>query len=111
MIQRRELITLLGGAAAWPIAVGAQQGNRVRRIGVLMGGNENDPEVKLRYSAFMQALVGLGWADGRNLRMDLRWRGRGDDINPKNLSSRHSVIAQPFGTVRDGHGNLCNYQD
>ena len=64
MIRRREFITLLGGAAAWPLAALAQQGDRVRRIGVLMGGDENDPEGKLRYSAFTQPLADLGWADG-----------------------------------------------
>ena len=52
MIGRRELIALLGGAATWPLAAWAQQGDRVRRIGVLTAGDENDPEGKLRYSAF-----------------------------------------------------------
>jgi putative ABC transport system substrate-binding protein len=80
MIRRREFITLLGGAAAaWPLAARAQQGDRVRRIGVLMGGDENDPERKRRHSAFTQALAELGWTDGRNVRMDLRWAG--GDIN------------------------------
>ena len=78
MMRRREFITLLGGAAAWPLAAGAQQGDRVRRIGVLMGGDENDPAAEL-VSAFTQALADLGWTDGRNVRMDLRWGG--DDIN------------------------------
>ena len=73
MIRRRSFITLLGGAAAWPLAARAQQGNRVRRIGVLMAGDENDPEPKRRLSAFTQALAGLGWTDSRNVRMDLRW--------------------------------------
>jgi hypothetical protein len=53
----------------------AQQGDRLRRIGVLMGGNENDPEPKARLSAFTQGLADLGWTDGRNVRMDLRWGG------------------------------------
>ena len=76
MILRREFIAALGGAAAaWPLAAGAQQDTRVRRIGVLMGFDENDPEGKPRVSAFTQALAGLGWTDGRNLRMDLRWGG------------------------------------
>jgi putative ABC transport system substrate-binding protein len=95
ILQRRDFITLLGGAAAWPLAARAQQRDRVRRIGVLMGGNENDPEVKLRYSAFMQALTGLGWIDGRNLRMEPRWRGRGDDINRIRASARELVGLQP----------------
>jgi putative ABC transport system substrate-binding protein len=79
MTTRRDFITLLGGAAAWPLAARAQQGDRVRRIGVLMGLDENDPEGKLRYSAFTQALADLGWTDGRNVRMDLRWAGSDTD--------------------------------
>jgi putative ABC transport system substrate-binding protein len=78
-LRRREFITLLGGAAAWPLAAWAQQGDRVRRIGVLMTGDENDPVAKTWASAFIQALAGLGWTDGRNLRIDVRWTG--DDIN------------------------------
>jgi putative ABC transport system substrate-binding protein len=77
MIRRRQFMTLLGGAAAaaWPLAARAQQGDRVRRIGVLMGLDENDPLAKPRVSAFTQALTDLGWTDGRNMRMDIRWQG------------------------------------
>jgi len=77
-MNRRDFITLLGSAAAaWPLAARAQQGDLVRRIGVLMGTDENDPEPRRRLSAFTQALADLGWIDGRNMRMDLRW-GSGD---------------------------------
>src|SRR5215471_14618414 len=76
-MKRREFITGLAGAAAWPLAARAQQGNRVRRISVLFSAVENDPVQKTRLSAFTQALADLGWTDGRNVRMDLRW-GRGD---------------------------------
>jgi putative ABC transport system substrate-binding protein len=79
MIRRRQFITVLGGAAAWPLAARAQQGDLVRRIGVLIPADENDPRAKSQVSALTQALTGLGWTDGRNLRMDLRWWG--DDIN------------------------------
>ena len=75
MIRRREFITLLVSAAAWPLATRAQQGDRVRRIGVLMGFDENDPLSKAFVSAFIQALAYLGWTDSRNVRMDLRWAG------------------------------------
>jgi putative ABC transport system substrate-binding protein len=79
-MRRREFITLLGGAAAaWPVSARAQQGDRVRRIGVLIGGDENDPLFKTRVSAFTQALAGLGWTDGRNVRIDLR--SDGGDVN------------------------------
>ena len=77
MIRRRKFITLLGGAAAWPLA--AREQERIRRIAVLVGADENDPESNRRHSAFTQALADLGWADGRNVRMDLRWGG--GDIN------------------------------
>jgi putative ABC transport system substrate-binding protein len=72
-MKRREFITLLGGAAAWPLAARAQQGERLRRIGVLMPYDENDPVAKTQVSAFTQALADLGWTVGRNVRIDLRW--------------------------------------
>jgi len=72
-MKRRDFIALLGGAAVWPLMARAQQGDRVRRIGVLMPQDENDREPKRRYSAFTQALADLGWTDGRNVRMDVRW--------------------------------------
>ena len=78
-IKRREFITLLGGAAAWPLAARAQQGDRVRRIGVLIPGDESDPQMKSFISALTQALAALRWTEGRNVRMDLRWYG--DDNN------------------------------
>jgi putative ABC transport system substrate-binding protein len=93
MIRRREFITLLGGAAAWPLAARAQQGNRVRRIGVLAGRDENDPAAKTYVSAFTQALADLGWTDGRNVRMDLRWAG--GDINRIRALAPELVGLQP----------------
>ena len=71
MIKRREFIA--GLAAAWPVVARAQQPDRMRRMGVLMGGDENDPEQKRALSAFMQALADLGWTDDRKVRIDLRW--------------------------------------
>ena len=78
-MRRREFIAGLGSTAAWPVVARAQQSDRVRRIGLLMPYDENDPVWKPRLSAFAQALAGLGWADGRNVGMDLRWGGI--DIN------------------------------
>jgi putative tryptophan/tyrosine transport system substrate-binding protein len=71
-MRRREFIAGLGSAAAWPLAARAQQPGRVRRIGVLNGGDENDPASKSAVPAFTQALADLGWTDGRNVRIDLR---------------------------------------
>jgi putative ABC transport system substrate-binding protein len=100
MIRRREFITLLGGAAAaWPLVARAQQGNRIRRIGVLMPFDENAPEGKRRYFAFTQALADLGWADGRNMRMDLRWAG--GDINRIRALAQELVGLQPDIIVTD----------
>jgi len=92
-MKRRSFITLLGGAAAWPLAARAQQGDRVRRIGVLMPYDENEPVTKGIVSAFTQAFVGLGWTLGRNLRMDLRWAG--DDINRVRALAQELVGLQP----------------
>src|SRR5262244_2404504 len=78
-MKRREFITLLGGAAAWPLAAHAQQGERVRRIGVLMYWAEDDAEGQARLAAFAQALKQLSWSDGGNLRIDTRW-ATADDI-------------------------------
>jgi putative ABC transport system substrate-binding protein len=93
MIRRREFITVLGGAAAWPLAARAQQGDRVRRIAVLMGPDENDPVVKPRLSAFTQALADLGWTEGRNVRIDLRWGGA--NINRIRALVQELVGSQP----------------
>src|SRR6516162_11875241 len=92
-LRRREFITVLGGAVAWPLAARAQQGDRVRRIGVLMPYDENDPVEKARVSAFTQALSDLGWADGRNVRMDLRWGG--DDTSRMRALAQELVGLQP----------------
>src|SRR5215470_5750847 len=93
MIRRRQFITLLGGAAASPLAARAQQGDRVRRIGVLVPGDENDPVGKTIFSAFSQALANLGWTDGRNVRIERRWAGA--DINRIRALAQELVGLQP----------------
>jgi putative ABC transport system substrate-binding protein len=75
-MRRREFITLLGGTAAtWPLAARAQQGERMRRIGVLAALAENDAEVKVWLTAFQEGLQRLGWEPGRNIRIDYRLAG------------------------------------
>ena len=91
-MKRRTFIAGLGSAVAWPMAARAQQGDRVRRIGVLMLSDENDPE-KTRLSTFAQALADLGWTDGRNVRMDIRWGG--GDINRMQSLAQELVGAHP----------------
>jgi putative ABC transport system substrate-binding protein len=88
-MNRREFITLLGSAAAWSLAARTQQGDRIRRIGVLSGGVETNPN----FSAFTRALADWGWADGRNMRMELRW-GAGD-VNRIRVLARELVGLQP----------------
>jgi ABC-type uncharacterized transport system substrate-binding protein len=78
-MQRRDFITLLGSAAAWPLAARAQLSEPMRRIGVLMGMAADDAEGQARLAAFTQALKQLGWSDGGNLRIDIRW-ATADDI-------------------------------
>ena len=72
-MRRCEFITLLGGAAAWPLAARAQQPTGIRRLGVLLNLSENDAESQRLVTAFRQGLAQQGWADGRNLRIDYRW--------------------------------------
>jgi putative tryptophan/tyrosine transport system substrate-binding protein len=78
-MKRRAFITLLGGAAAWPLAARAQQADQTRRIGVLTVFSKDDPEGQRRVSALHQRLQELGWVDGRNLRIELRWAGGDPD--------------------------------
>ena len=93
-MRRREFTAGLGStAAAWPLAARAQQGDRVRRIGVLMWLDESDPGAMSDLSAFTQALAGMGWTEGRNVRMDLRWYG--DDTNRIRALVQELVGLQP----------------
>ena len=100
MIGRRTFIAGIGSAAAWPLMAGAQQGDRMRRISVLMSGVENDSVYKARVSAFTQALADLGWTDGRNVRMDVRWGGA--DIDRIRTLAQELVGLQPDIIVING---------
>jgi putative tryptophan/tyrosine transport system substrate-binding protein len=74
-MNRRECILALGGAAAWPLAARAQQGEQTRRIGVLIQVAEGDPQARIEVAAFLRGLQELGWSEGRNLRVETRWGG------------------------------------
>jgi putative tryptophan/tyrosine transport system substrate-binding protein len=91
-VNRREVLAGLGGAAAWPLAARAQQGDRMRRIGVLTTLGETDPVAKADISEFTRALAELGWTEGRKLRMDLRW---GLDLNRMQALAQELVGLQP----------------
>jgi putative ABC transport system substrate-binding protein len=93
-IGRRELIAALGSAAAWPLAARAQQGERVRRIGVLMAHDENDAEFKSYVASFRGGLEKLGWSEGRNVRIDFRW-GALDDAEARQRSAHELITLEP----------------
>ena len=103
MMERREFIALLGGAAAWPVTTWAQQPEHVRRVGVLIALTENDPEGQLRAQAFRQGLQQLGWIEGRNLHIDYRWPGAEvafgvlRDPNPATRVKRGQHLPNPNG--------------
>src|SRR5262245_25593711 len=91
--RRRAFITLLGGAAAWPLAARAQQSSRMRRIGVLMGLSESDPEAQSRIAAFRKTLQGLGWTEGRNVQADYYWAA--GDIDRTHTLAKELVNSAP----------------
>jgi putative ABC transport system substrate-binding protein len=94
-MKRRTFIAGLGSAAAWPVVAQAQQGERVRRVGVLISGyTEADPEAQARFAAFAQGLANLGWVEGRNLRLDVRWAG-GLDVAHRQSAARELVMFAP----------------
>jgi putative tryptophan/tyrosine transport system substrate-binding protein len=94
VIRRRELITLLGSAALWPLAAHTQQADRVRRIGVLMGYAESDSDAQAWYAAFQEGLQKLGWTAGRNTQIDTRW-ATPDDAESMRRFAKELVALQP----------------
>src|SRR5262245_36053621 len=93
--KRRQVLTLLGGgAAAWSMAARAQQPDRVRRIGVLMGYAESDSDARAWYAAFREALQKLGWTEGRNAQIDTRW-ATPDDVESMRYFAREIVSLRP----------------
>ena len=93
MIRRREFIALLGGATAWPLGARGQQADRMRRLGVLRSADAGDPWGKAQLFAFTEELAALGWADGPNLRMEIRWGG--GNVNRASVFAKELVALQP----------------
>jgi putative tryptophan/tyrosine transport system substrate-binding protein len=92
-VRRREFITLLGGLAlTWPRAAGAQQGKRMRRVGVLMPLSANDPQAQVRNAAFLQGLLQFGWTIGNNVQIDYRWSA-GNDENARKYALELVALA------------------
>jgi putative ABC transport system substrate-binding protein len=91
-MKRRQFITLVGAAATWPLAVRAQQGERVRRVGVLQGLAADDPLAQANNAAFLQELQQLGWTDGRTVRIDFRW-GAGDAADMRKYAAELVALA------------------
>jgi putative ABC transport system substrate-binding protein len=107
-IRRREFITLLGGAAAWPIAASAQQPDRMRRIGVLVNLAEDDPEMQLWLTAFRQGLEKLGWSEGRNVRIDYRFHTAGAD--QVQVPVKELVALQPDVILAEGTSTAAAFK-
>jgi len=91
-IKRREFITLIGGAVAWPVAVGAQQGQRVRLVCILEGISADTPGSKTRYAAFLEGLQQLGWTPGRNVQIEVRY-AEGDEAAIRKYAAELVALA------------------
>jgi putative tryptophan/tyrosine transport system substrate-binding protein len=97
-IRRREFMTLLGGAAAWPLGARAQQPERMRRIGVILSTHEGDPGRRAQFTAFVQRLAELGWADGHNARVDVRWTAGSVDAARKSAAELVALATEAIIT-------------
>jgi putative tryptophan/tyrosine transport system substrate-binding protein len=100
-VKRREFITLLGGAAVWPLAARAQQGERMRRIGVLLPFPKGDAEIQARVQAFRQELARLGWSEGSNVQLDERWSTDNMDLVRADAGNLVSLNPDVVVTVGD----------
>src|SRR5450631_3984996 len=110
-MQRREFISLVGGAVAWPTTAFAQQPT-IPTIGVLMATAEDDPESKARFQAFLQGLHAAGWTEGRNMRVESRWIGgdpeRARTYAPTNISTNSEPEIEKNGTFASPATALAN---
>ena len=107
-MRRRSFIALVGGAAAWPLAARAQQPSGMRRVGVLMAFDETDPEANVYLSGFTRGLAELGWTNGSNLRMDVRW-GAGN-VDRMRLSAKELLDLQPDTILAHGTPATAAFQ-
>jgi hypothetical protein len=108
-MRRREFITLFGGAATWPFVARAQQPERMRRIGVLVNRAEDDPDGQARLATFQQALQQLGWSDGNNVRLDIRWHE--NDADPARRYAQELVALAPDILLASGLVSLAALRD
>jgi putative tryptophan/tyrosine transport system substrate-binding protein len=111
-LKRRELISLLGGAAvAWPLAVRAQQSVGMHRIGMLMAYAETDREGQAFVAAFREALAKLGWAEGRNIQIDIRWAPASSNENLRRQLAQEFIASQPDLIVSHGTPNTATLHE
>jgi putative tryptophan/tyrosine transport system substrate-binding protein len=108
-MKRREFMTLLGGAAAWPVAARAQQGERMRRIGVVTSAFETDADFQARYAVLRQALQQLGWTEGRNIQFEQRFGSAGDSDGVRRYAQGLVALA-PDLIVATGSPNVAALQ-
>src|SRR5215471_21467006 len=92
-MRRRDFITFIGGAACWPLVARAQQPDGIRRIGVLMGISDMDPEATPRVEALQKGLQELGWTEGRNIHLDYRWTA--GDVDKAQLFAKEIIDLKP----------------
>jgi putative ABC transport system substrate-binding protein len=108
-MKRRQFITLIGGTAiAWPLAANAQQGERMRHVGVLISLTADDPQSKARVTAFLRACRAFGWADGRNLSIDYRWGG--GDVSRMRSYAAELIALAPDVVVAGGSEATAAFQ-
>src|SRR5260370_38786878 len=103
-MKRREFISLVGGVTTWPLAARAQQSDRVRRVGVLMNGVATNTVSQSYVAAFEQALNRLGWSEGRNVRIDVRWNA--SDPALARIYAAHLMGFQPYAILSASTANL-----
>jgi putative tryptophan/tyrosine transport system substrate-binding protein len=107
-MKRREFITLLGGAAAWPLAARSQQPEQLRLIGVLMNRAADDADGRARLASFQQAMKDLGWSEGRNIRIDIRWGE--NDVNRTGKYAAELVALAPDIVLATGTVSVAAMQ-